>query len=58
MDGFRNYIDLFEDTEPPEKLEYKTPQQIREEERKNKMEEHKAKNKELATSCKKSLNSF
>ncbi len=51
LSDYKNYIDLFEETDPPEKEEYIPPRELREKQYKNQLEENKAKNKELLQSC-------
>jgi len=51
--GHKNYLDLFEETDPPEVEEYIPPKELREREHKAQLEEHKAKNKLLAAECNK-----
>jgi len=53
LSGFKNYIDLFEETDPPEREEYIPPRELREKQHKAKLDNHKAQNKEKAASCKK-----
>ena len=51
LNPHRDYLALFEENDPPERIIEKNPKQIHEEKKKHLIEENKAKNKDLLKQC-------